>query len=157
MKDKITQSEIEMLDKVYHDLVFSMQKASAELWKDKLQGISTIEISILSIIEKNPDIILKEITQILCIPASTLTSAIDRLKKRGLLTRIISQRDRRSFGLSLTADGKLAQQEHLQSEAILWQKILSAYDTSKERSQLIQLLSILAEKLAEEGEKIDGK
>ncbi len=149
MKAEITQSEIERLDKVYHALVVSMQKTSEELWKDKLQGISTVEVSILSIIERKPDVILKEITQILGVPASTLTNAVDRLEKRGLLTRVISKRDRRSFGLALTEDGRLAQQEHRQSEALLWQKILGAYDTTEERSELIRLLSILAEKLAE--------
>jgi DNA-binding MarR family transcriptional regulator len=149
MKDKITQMEIENLDKIYHMLVASMQKTSEELWQGKLQGISTIEMSILSIVEKKPDVILKEITQILGIPASTLTSAIDRLEKRGLLARVISKRDRRSFGLALTEDGILAQQEHRQSEALLWQKILGAFDTKEERSELMRLLAILAEKLAE--------
>lgn len=153
MKAEITQSEIERLDKVYHALVVSMQKTSEELWKDKLQGISTVEVSILSIIERKPDVILKEITQILGVPASTLTNAVDRLENRGLLTRVISKRDRRSFGLALTEDGRLAQQEHRQSEALLWQKILGAYDTTEERSELIRLLSILAEKLSEGKER----
>lgn len=149
MKDEITQSEIERLDKVYHSLIVSVQKTSDELWKDKLQGISTVEISILSIIERDPDVILKEITKILDVPASTLTNAVDRLEKRGLLTRVISKRDRRSFGLALTEDGRIAQQEHRQSETLLWQKILGAYDTAEERVELIRLLSILAEKLGE--------
>lgn len=149
MKDAITQPEIEKLDKVYHALVVSMQKTSEELWKDKLEGISTVEISILSIIERKPDVILKEISQILGVPASTLTSAVDRLENRGLLTRVISKRDRRSFGLALTDDGRTAQQEHRQSEALLWQKILGAYDTAEERDELIRLLSILAQKLGE--------
>lgn len=149
MKDEITQSEIERLDKVYHALIVSIQKTNDELWKDKLQGISTVEISILSIIERQPDVILKEITKILDVPASTLTSAVDRLEKRGLLTRVISKRDRRSFGLALTKDGRIAQEEHRQSESLLWQKILGAYDTAEERGELIRLLSILAEKLGE--------
>lgn len=149
MKEKITKYEIEKLDEVYHALVVSMQKTSEELWKDKLKGISTVEISILSIIERKPDVILKEITQILGMPASTLTNAVDRLEKRGLLTRVISKRDRRSFGLALTEDGQLAQQEHRQSEAIFLKKILSAYDTAEERSELIRLLYILAQKLGE--------
>lgn len=149
MKDEITQSEIERLDKVYHSLIVSVQKTSEELWKDKLKDISTVEISILSIIERKPDVILKEITQILEVPASTLTNAVDRLEKRDLLTRVISKRDRRSFGLALTDNGRLVQQEHRQSEALLWQKILGAYDTTEERSELIRLLSILAEKLDE--------
>lgn len=149
MKEEITQSEIEKLDQVYHALVVSVQKTSEELWKDKLAGISTVEISILSIIERKPDVILKEITQILGVPASTLTNAVDRLEKRGLLTRVISKRDRRSFGLALTEDGRIAQDEHRQSEALLWQKILGAYDTADERGELIRLLSILAQKLGE--------
>ena len=49
MKDTITQSEIERIDQVYHKLVVSTQKTSEELWKDKLQGLSTIEVSILRI------------------------------------------------------------------------------------------------------------
>lgn len=147
MKDKVTQSEIEKIDKVYHTLIVPMQKMNEELWNDKLQGISTVEISILSIIEGKPDSILKEITQILGVPASTLTSAVDRLEKRGLLTRVISKRDRRSFGLALTEDGMLAQQKHRQNETLIWQKILGAYDTAEERGELIRLLSILAQKL----------
>lgn len=144
MKDTINQSEIKALDKVYHELIISMQKANEELWKDKLQGISTVEISILSIIERKPDVILKEIAVTLGIPASTLTNAIDRLEKRGLLNRVISKRDRRSFGLELTKNGRLTYEEHRSSEQLLWQKILSSYDTAEERSELVRLLSILA-------------
>jgi DNA-binding MarR family transcriptional regulator len=37
---------------------------------------------------------------------STLTSILDRLASRGLVTRKISQRDRRSFSITLTARGR---------------------------------------------------
>lgn len=99
MKEKISNKELQGIDKVWHELIISMQKTSDELWNGKLEGASTIEISILSIIERHPDAIVKEIVEILEIPVSTLTSAVDRLEKRGLLRRVISQRDRRSFGL----------------------------------------------------------
>lgn len=144
MKAKITDIEIESIDKVWHELTVSLQKTSEELWKDKLAGISTIEISILSIIERKPDVILKEITQRLGIPGSTLTSAIDRLEKRGLLTRTISERDRRSFGLELTEKGKIVQEEHRESEKVLWKRVLGSYETAEERREFIRLLHILA-------------
>lgn len=147
MKDKISDEEIKSLAKVWHQLIVSMQKISEELWTDRLEGASTIEISILSIIERKPDVITKEIVEILGIPNSTLTSAIDRLEKRGLLRRVISQRDRRSFRLELTDDGRIAQKEHRESEKILWEKILGSYETSGERKVLIRLLNVMAKNI----------
>jgi DNA-binding MarR family transcriptional regulator len=47
---------------------------------------------------------------------STLTSILDRLAKRGLITRVVGETDRRTFVVRLTAKGrKLAQrvQRHL--------------------------------------------
>jgi DNA-binding MarR family transcriptional regulator len=157
--EQITEEEIERIDKVWHELIFSMQRTNEELWKDKLSGISTIEISILSIMERKPDVILKDIGDRLGIPGSTLTSAIDRLEKRGLLKRVISERDRRSFGLSLTAEGKLVQDEHKKSEKLLWKKILGSYEKSEDRKELIRLLHLLVEhmNLTEEEDNKDGE
>ena len=157
--EQITEEEIERIDKVWHELIFSMQRTNEELWKDKLSGISTIEISILSIMERKPDVILKGIGDRLGIPGSTLTSAIDRLEKRGLLKRVISERDRRSFGLSLTAEGKLVQDEHKKSEKLLWKKILGSYEKSEDRKELIRLLHLLVEhmNLTEEEDNKDGE
>ena len=159
MKETITEEEIEGIDKVWHELIFSMQRTNEELWKDKLSGISTIEISILSILERKPDVILKEIADNLLIPGSTLTSAVDRLEKRGLLKRVISEKDRRSFGLSLTTKGKLVQEEHRKSEKLLWKKILDAYETSEDRREFIRLLHQLANHLdqSKEKERKDGE
>jgi len=156
MKDKISNEQIKSLDKVWHKLLLSLQRTSENLWKDRLAGISTVEISILSIIEKKPDIILKEINEILGIPGSTLTSAIDRLEKRRLLRRVISTRDRRSFGLELTENGKLTQVEHRKSEEILWEKVLNSYSTNGERSELIRMLQILADSLNENEKEGDN-
>lgn len=149
MKDSITKEEIENIDHVWHELIISLQRTGEELWSDRLQGISTIEISILSIVEKRPDVILKEIIDLLGIPGSTLTNAVNRLEKRRLLRRIISPRDRRSYGLELTEEGRLAQVEHRQKEEVLWNRILNSYDTAEERKELTRLLQILADSLNE--------
>lgn len=153
MRETITEEEIEDIDSVWHELIFSMQRTNEELWKDKLSGISTIEISILSILERKPDVILKEIADDLLIPGSTLTSAVERLEKRGLLKRVISEKDRRSFGLSLTTEGKLVQEEHRKSEKLLWEKILGAYETFEDRREFVRLLHLLADHLNQSKEK----
>ncbi len=70
------------------------------------------------------------------------------------MKRVISQRDRRSFGLEMTDEGKIAQQEHRESERVLWEKVLGSYETSNERIELIRLLKILAKNI--NGTKKDG-
>ncbi len=147
--EEINSEEIQALDKVWHRIILIVQKTSEDLWKDELEGATTIEISILSIIQNKPDVILKDIIEILGIPGSTLTNAIDRLEKRGLIKRVISTRDRRSFGLELTDRGVLAQNEHRRSEKVLWEIVLKSFDTNVERKTLIQLLEKLADSLSE--------
>lgn len=144
MDQEIRPEQIQSLDRVWHQLIAIMQKTGDRLWENSLEGATTIEISILSIVEKKPDIILKEIGELLDVPASTLTGAVDRLEKRGLLQRVISKRDRRSFGLDLTEKGLSAQAEHQRGEALLWRGILNSFDTQEERSQFIALLDKLA-------------
>ncbi len=153
MKDEIKPEDMQSLDDVWHKLMFGLQKLDEELWHGHLKGISTTEIGILNIVAHQRDVILREITKTLGIPGSTLTSAIDRLEKRGLIRRTINPRDRRSFGLELTGDGMLAQQEHIQGERLLFEKILSAYETSGERRELIRLLRVLAGHIMKEGEE----
>jgi DNA-binding MarR family transcriptional regulator len=148
MKNEISNEEINALDQVWHRLVFGLQKTGEQLWKDTLDGVSTIEISILNIISMNPNVILKEINEMLEIPNSTLTNAVDRLEKRDLIRRVISKRDRRSFGLELTEKGTLAQIEHKKGEAVLWQKILGSFDSAAEREELIRLLGKLVDNLS---------
>jgi DNA-binding MarR family transcriptional regulator len=147
LKNEINIEEIKALDKVWHQLVHALQRTNEKLWKNKFEGLSHIEVSILSIIELKPDVILKDINELLGIPSSTLTNGIDRLEKRGLIRRVISKRDRRSFGLELTEEGTLAQIEHKKGEEFLWQKILGSFDSTEERRELIRLLGKLADNL----------
>lgn len=144
--EQINPNDISILSHIFHRLIRAVQRTRLELWGG-LDGITTVEVSILSIVEHRPDVILKEIVEFLAIPGSTLTSAIDRLEKRGLINRIISQRDRRSFGLELTEKGKTVQQEHRKGEQILINQILMAFDTPEKRYTLIDILETLTNQL----------
>jgi DNA-binding MarR family transcriptional regulator len=148
MKEIYSEDEVS-LSPIFHRLIRAMQRTSLELWGTGLDGATTIEVSILSIVEHKPDVILKEIVEFLGIPGSTLTSAIDRLEKRGFIRRIISNRDRRSFGLELTEKGEEVQMEHRKGEQILMERILKAFSTPEEQSNLIRVLEKLSEKLEE--------
>lgn len=139
--------EAERLDKVWHRLVWTLQRQSTLLWKGQLKDLSTLEISILEIIDQSPDIALREVLLRLGVPNSTLSNAINRLERRRLIRRAINSSDKRSFTLQLTEQGEQAQLEHKQNEQLLWQSILSAFDSTEQRAQLIDILNQLADSL----------
>lgn len=84
-----------------------MQSNKLNICTKKLEGTTVLEVNILKIVQKNPDIILREISEFLKIPSSTLTSAVNRLEKRNLIKRIISERDLRSLLSSKTSNIEL--------------------------------------------------
>lgn len=47
----------------------------------------------------------------------------------------------------MTEEGRIVQQEHRESEKVLWEKVLGSYETSRERMELIRLLQILADNI----------
>ena len=119
-------------------------------WSKELEGIQLLDLHILKLVEQRPEIILKEIRQELNIPHSTLTSAINRLGVRGLVTRKISQRDLRSFGLILTKNGCNTRKEHDRIDNLIATKVLEALDNEEERKVLTSLLEKINKALRDE-------
>ena len=105
----------------------------------RVYKLTSMEVSIINMVYSTEDIILKEICTQLDIPKSTLTSAIDRLERLNYINRVISSRDRRSYGLKLTEEGYEALNEHLAVERKLYGYLLNALDTNEERELLMQL------------------
>ncbi|WP_346896843.1 MarR family winged helix-turn-helix transcriptional regulator [Clostridium sp. UBA7503] len=119
-------------------LSFSNQYRTMEEFP-RIERLNTMEISIISIVYDREDIILKEICNMLDIPKSTLTSAIDRLERLNYVNRTISKRDRRSYGLQLTDEGEEVKNEHLAFERKLYGYVLNALDTNDEREEFLKL------------------
>lgn len=142
---EIKKEHIKMLDSLMHLFYKRMNNFNVEIDSTYFQGVTSIEISILGIVGESPDVILKEIGEQLQVPASTLTNAVDRLEKRNLLTRSISKRDRRSFGLILTDEGRKLYQEHEKAEQITWNKILGTLESDGEVELFLSLVKKIAE------------
>lgn len=143
----MNEKQIDMLNEQLHRFYKVKKYSELERKFKRLNDMTTVEISILDAVAHNPDIILKEICELLDIPKSTMTSAIDRLEKRDYLNRVISKRDRRSFGLLLTEEGELAQKEHLALERTTCQSILGALDTYEERQLFLDLIEKILDRL----------
>ncbi|WP_113673449.1 MarR family winged helix-turn-helix transcriptional regulator [Vallitalea guaymasensis] len=141
----MNNNQINSLNKLIHSINRALKNDDLEKRFKRLQGLTTIEIGIINLVSKNPDIILKEIGKITKTPKSTLTSALNRLEKKNYIKRKISKTDKRSFSLYLTEEGKLVQEEHLALEHTLGSRVLNALENDEERNTLIDLLKKIAE------------
>ena len=86
----IEHRQIENLSRLWHKAVHLSDKNAIHLFDDELSGVTTVEMGIIHLISEHPDYIMRDIIENLELPASTLTSAVNRLEKRGYLQREIS-------------------------------------------------------------------
>jgi len=71
-------------------------------------GLNASEINVLANLADGRNRSVGEIASDTATKPTTLTSVLDRLERRGYLTRGLDPADRRSFLVSLTADGRHA-------------------------------------------------
>lgn len=136
-----SEDQLAAVDPLLHQLFWKLRIDRMDSWSARFAGMNMRDLHILKLVGNNPDVILKDIRQELDMPHSTLTSAINRLEEGGLLRRIISQRDRRSYGLELTAKGRAVKEEHDRVDRLMAQMTLDALDSDAERQALIDLLA----------------
>lgn len=147
MAECYNEKDIQTLSSIHHRLYYKMLQSSYEDNFPSMKGLTTLEISVLSILSHNPGAMLREMAQQLCVSKSTLTSVVDRLENRGYVYRAISSKDRRSFELVLTEDGKAAQHEHIDYEHGLYCQVMEALDSPEEVSTMLSLLDKIAERV----------
>jgi len=137
---------IDKLNTILHKIVFASQVSDMPIFKGSVKDLNEAELTILSVVNGKPDIVLKEISTMFKMPPSTLTSAIDRLEKKGYLNRVISRRDRRSYGLELTQKGRDIVEQHVVDERDSLAAILAHLDSEEEKTQFVALLSKIVDK-----------
>lgn len=69
-------------------------------------GLSLQQMGILNTISTSPEITLKEITEKLSLPKSTVSVNVDNLVNSGLVERKIIEKNRREVHLTATSKGK---------------------------------------------------
>lgn len=144
MPEKYTQKDMDALSLIHHTLYFKMLHSDFADDFPRLKRLTPLEMGILRVLSETPGALLHEIAEKLAVPKSTLTSAVDRLERRGYVFRTISKKDRRSFELLLTDIGKDAQQQHIESEQATYRKVADALDTPEEVAMLLSLLEKVA-------------
>jgi len=135
------------LDRIWHRAFTCFIQYDLTTFGNALDGVTALEVAILEMVDSRPPVLLKDIIEDTGVPASTLTGAVDRLENRGYLNRIISRRDRRSFGLALTREGREALDEHRKAEQRFFAGVLSALGDSRDRERFLADLERVVEQI----------
>lgn len=88
------------IHKASRQITIYLERATVEL------GVSPSEGHLLSYLRSYAPCPVSELERVFGHKRSTLTSMLDRLAERDLLTRQINSSDRRSFTIELTPDGR---------------------------------------------------
>ncbi len=144
--NEIKQEYIDQLVSLVHEILKQYKEYQMDMSELYPQGITSNELIIIQFVHLNPDIVIKEASEALSIPGSTLTSVIDRLEQKNLIIRTVSKKNRRSFGLKLTEEGIKLNAEHEKAERQVWHRILSKLDNDKDREMLIKLITTIVSK-----------
>jgi DNA-binding MarR family transcriptional regulator len=150
MKEDKMVKQAEALNQAFHNILFSVMFARPDSQSTEVQKLSFIEMHLIGLAGKQPDLIIKELRQYLKVPQTTLSSIIAKLEKTGLVRRVINNRDMRSFSLKITAKGKKIREAHEQADLKQAQGALLAL-TETERDIFIELLQKVGEALKSSG------
>lgn len=149
----LSEKSIATMNKVLHDLMHSLHLHQLEVWSEQLQGMTPSELHLVKLVADRPDIIVKEIKTAMQVPGSTLTSIINRLEHRKILRRVITSRDRRSYGLELTDTGHAVHAAHMDVDRMIASTVLATLEQHEDREILLRLLTRVTERLATSSSK----
>jgi len=96
--------------KKYEELLIALRQVirAIGLYSKKLSketGLTSPQLLVLQAVAEHDDAMVKEVAKTINLSSATITSILDRLEKRDLVTRTRSTTDKRKVGISLTAEG----------------------------------------------------
>jgi DNA-binding MarR family transcriptional regulator len=129
--------QVEVVNAALHRLYFTSRQI--ENVPENLRQINYQDIHVMSVAYDHPDAILKDIRDYMQLPQSTLTSIVNKLERLGVLKRVISHRDLRSYSLELTDLGRTLREKHRESDRAHVARLLESLEPG-ERQTLADLL-----------------
>jgi DNA-binding MarR family transcriptional regulator len=96
---------------IENNIGYALRRAQIAVFQDFFAGFAKVDIrpaqySVLTIIERNPGLSQSQVAEALGIKKANFVAMVDTLEARGLIRRVPTTNDRRSYGLFLTPSGK---------------------------------------------------
>ncbi|PIE62022.1 MAG: MarR family transcriptional regulator [Desulfobacterales bacterium] len=118
-------------------------------WEDavvKDSGLTTAQAHTIEIVGHSGPIKMKDLAEKIGVTTGTLTVAVDRLEKKGVLLRKPHEKDRRAYLIELTDEGERYFALHHQFHIKMTEELVSDLDT-KEVAQLAGILEKILNKI----------
>lgn len=128
-----------------HRFIIQFRLDRIDTFSDLFKRISLLDLTIIRQAASSGEKPLKEIRDSIGIHNSTLSSAIKRLEKRGVLKKTASPEDGRSYIIRLTELGKKVHAEHMKTSILLAKKAMEAFNSDENRKEFIRLMGILVD------------
>lgn len=135
------------LNKLYHRLIFLNYHRDVPSEMKFFLKLNPLDQKIMNITFEENGISISNLTKILSIPKSTMTSAIKRLENMELIKRNQSEIDKRVNLITLTHQGLDIQNSHQLFEKNLFANILLSLDDEDERRFFLDALEKIVQRL----------
>lgn len=112
----------------------------------KDSGLSPAQMHTIEVIGHHQDLMMRELADRLGITTGTLTVAVDRLEKLGMVMRKPHEHDRRSWLIVLTDQGKSMYEQHNRYHEELTKEI-SHELSDQEIETITRLLGLIVERM----------
>jgi len=123
------QKEKQMAEKIENTLLGMIEIYLEHISRDYISSetgtFNIFEHFIFEVLGKKDSASMGELARIFHRPATTMTSIIDRLVRKGYLIREYSEQDRRKVLVRFSEKGEQYYQRHRQESLMLWSDILS--------------------------------
>ena len=146
MPNEKLEHQIDGVNAGLHRIFFNARQPQG--LSQNLRQVNFQDMHVMAAAHENPDAILKDIKEQMQLPQSTLTSIVNKLERLGLVRRVISRRDLRSYSLELTEAGHALREEHRRSDRAQVARLLEVFN-DEERRQFVDLMWKLTRRLGQ--------
>lgn len=105
-----------------------MRIEESEIRKSRFKYITAKELHLVHTIGLHDHKTTSEVARILRLSKGTLTANLNNLERKGYITRITNQQDRRIINLALTSKGRLLYRAHYAFHRKLVEQCLKGFD-----------------------------
>lgn len=142
-------NDTELIEKIF---TLSRFMKGNMAYSSDLIHLSLLQLQTLIFLHKTTNAQMRDIAEKFKIEMPTATDLITKLVKKKLVQRNIDEKDRRMVRISLTSQGKILLTDAMKQRNKKLTRILS-YLSTKDKEQLLAILSLLIVKMEEEHEK----
>ncbi len=128
-------------------LIRRLQQKSTAVFQLKMKeagyDLTAVQFAAMQVLDENPGIEQARLAGMIAYDRATIGGVIDRLEKKGYVSRVVSQQDRRAREVSLSRSGQALMTEVYPLVEAVQQEILQGLDADEQQAFLLLARKII--------------